>query len=234
MGRAVSGKLPRRVEFPGPFAAGAEYIPGTRAPVPAAPQIGTVERPDRPVRVQASTVRMRDAYVEHHFGIEGRQKFRQAASSALRNLVVTTAQPKAGWVAFDLFIEATVLVDRLFGNGDLELAWDIGKFASNHAVGVWKRLIMRHVRPATLLGLTAGVWSHHYEGGRLISRSLGTHGLYITIAEFPQPHRAHCLSVGGWMAGSLVMGPRRNTQVRELSCRARGEPTCDFQLTWED
>jgi hypothetical protein len=202
--------------------------------LPAGQQIGVAARPERPVRVQAATVRLRDAYVERHFGIEGRQKFRQAASSELRNLLSTAADPQGGWVDFELFIEATVLADRLFGTGDLELAWQIGKFASNYAVGVWKRLIMRHVRPATLLGLTAGVWSHHYDGGRLISRSLGTHGLHITIADFPRPHRAHCLSIGGWMEGSLVMGPRKNILVRELACRARGEATCDFQLGWED
>jgi len=202
--------------------------------LPVGQQIGAAARPERAVRVQAAAVRLRDAYVEQHFGIEGRQRFRQAASSELRSLLATPADPKGGWVDFELFIEANVLADRLFGKGDLELAWQIGKFASNYAVGVWKRLIMRHVRPATLLGLTAGVWSHHYDGGRLISRSLGTHGLHITISDFPRPHRAHCLSIGGWMEGSLIMGPRTNIMVREPSCRARGEPTCDFQLTWED
>jgi hypothetical protein len=202
--------------------------------LPAGEQTTTAVPTDRPVRVQATTVRLREAYVEHHFGIEGRQKFRHAASPELRRFLVANADPKGGWVDFELFIQATVLVDSLFGEGDLELAWDIGRFASNHAVGVWKRLIMRHVRPATLLGLTAGVWSHHYDGGRLLSRSLGTHGLHITIADFPRPHRAHCLSIGGWMEGSLLMGPRRNTSVRESSCRARGESTCDFQLSWDD
>jgi hypothetical protein len=188
----------------------------------------------KPLRVQAATVRLREAFVEERFGVDARQRFREQASAALRELLTTKADPRGGWVDFALFVEATVLADRLFGKGDLALAWEIGRFASSHTVGVWKRLVMRHVRPATLLGLVAGVWSHHYEGGRLMSRASGPTGLYLQIIDFPAPHRAHCLSIGGWMQGSLEMGPRRNIQVAELGCRALGGPACDFQLSWED
>jgi len=179
-------------------------------------------------------VRLRDAFVEARFGLEGRQRYRAMASAPLREILTVPAEPKGGWTSFELFVEATVLADRLFGKGDLELAWEIGHFASAHSIGIWKRLIMRHVSPATLLGLTSGMWSHHYEGGRLASRALGPTGLHVEIVDFPSPHRAHCLSIGGWMQGSLEMGPRRMTQVRELGCRASGAPTCEFQLTWEN
>lgn len=194
----------------------------------------SVARAVKVVRVQASTVRLRDAFVEQRYGLEARQRFRAAASPLLRELIVTKTEPKGGWVDFQLFVEATVLADNMFGKGDLALAWEIGRFASTHTVGVWKRLVMRHVRPPTVLALAAGVWSHHYDGGRLVSRASGSTGLTIQIVDFPTPHRAHCLSVGGWMQGSLEMGPRRSIGVRELSCRARGATSCEFQLTWED
>jgi hypothetical protein len=185
-------------------------------------------------RVQANTVRLRDAFVEQRFGLEARQRYRATASTALRELLAQPGDPKGGWINFELFIEATVLADRLFGKGDLGLAWEIGRFASDHAIGIWKRLIMRHISPATLLGLTSGIWSHHYDGGRLVSRALGASGLHVEIADFPAPHRAHCLSIGGWMEGSLEMGPRKRTHVRELGCKTLGAPTCEFQLTWQD
>ena len=161
---------------------------------------------------------------------------RQAAQLAgqLRELFTSFDNPKGGWVDFELFVEATVLADRLFGKGDLELAREIGRFASGYAAGIWKRLIMRHVSPETVLGMTAGLWSHHYDGGRMVSRAFGSKGLHVEIIDWPAPHRAHCLSMGGWMQGSLEMGPRTNTQLRELGCRALGARTCEFQLTWED
>jgi hypothetical protein len=184
-------------------------------------------------RVQADTVRLRDVFVEARFGVESRQRFRATASPQLRELLTSSEDPRGGWVNFELFIEATVLVDRMFGKGDLGLCREIGRFAAGHAAGIWKRLLMRHVSPETVLGLTAGLWSHHYEGGRMISRAFGSNGVHVEIADWPTPHRAHCLSMSGWMEGSLELGPRKNTELRELSCRALGARACEFQLTWE-
>ncbi len=186
------------------------------------------------VRVQAGTVRARDAFVEQRFGVEGRQRYRVAASPALRDLLSSRAEPRGGWVDFALFVEAVTLAEKLFGKSDHALAFEIGRFAASYDIGVWKRIVMGRVRPATLMSLAAGVWSHHYDRGRLISRPAGATGLFLSIVEFPTPHRAHCASIAGWMQGSLEMGPRRNARVDELSCRASGAATCDFRVGWDD
>ena len=185
-------------------------------------------------RVQVATVRLRDVFVETRFGVEAHQRYRSSLSPQLRELLTSAEEPKGGWVDFELFVEATVLADRLFGKGDMSLAWEIGRFASRHGAGIWKRLLMRHVTPQTVVGMAAGLWSHHYDGGRMVSRAFGSHGLHVEIIDWPAPHRAHCSSIAGWMDGSLEMGPRKNTLVRELSCRALGARTCEFQLTWEE
>lgn len=186
------------------------------------------------VRVQAGTVRARDAFVEQRFGVEGRQRYRAGASAALRDLLLSQVQPRGGWVDFELFVEAVTLAETLFGKGDYTLAFDIGRFAASYDMGIWKRIVMGRVRPATLMSLAAGVWSHHYDRGRLISRPTGPTGLALSIVDFPRPHRAHCTSIAGWMQGSIEMGPRKNTRVRELSCRASGAAACDFRVSWDD
>lgn len=189
-------------------------------------------RAPRPARVQAATVRVRDQYVEKHFGVAGQQRLRQAASPALRDFLAS-AEPKAGWVPFELFVEATSLADRLFGRGDMAMAWDIGRFAASHNIGVWKSLFMRHAPPGVLLGITSGLWSHHYDGGRLASRATGPSSVIVGILDFPEPHRAHCLSIAGWIQGSLELGPRKNILVQETACRTQGGALCEFRLSWE-
>ena len=186
----------------------------------------------RTARVQVGTVRVRDAFVEAKFGMSGRQRYRDAASPALRDVLSTQTKPPGGWVDFTLFVEATVLADRLFARGDLALAWEIGRFAASHNAGVWKSMFMRHMRPPMLMGISSGLWSSHYDGGRLASRSTGDTSLMVSLLDFPTPHRAHCISIGGWMQGSLELGPRKDIQVQELSCRAHGATSCDFRLFW--
>jgi hypothetical protein len=183
-------------------------------------------------RVQAATVRVRERFVEERFGLPGLQRYRAAASSELRELFALKKDPPGGWVPFPLFIEATTLVDRLFGTGDLGLVWETGRFAATHSIGVWKSLFMRHVTPNIVVGITGGLWSHHYDAGRLVSRAIGHQSLEFAILDFPTPHRAHCLAIAGWMQGSLELGPRKNILVREMACRTEGAHRCEFQVSW--
>ncbi len=170
--------------------------------------------------------------MESRYGTGAKQRYRATATPALRDVLTATGKPPGGWVDFELFVEANVLADRLFGAGDLGLVWEMGRFAASHNAGVWKSIFMRHMRPAMLLGITAGLWSSHYDSGRLASRSTGESSLLVSILDFPSPHRAHCLSIGGWMHGSLELGPRKSIEVRELSCRTTGGTSCDFRLSW--
>jgi hypothetical protein len=185
-------------------------------------------------RVQGDTVRARDKYVHATFGAEASERYRGAASAHLGAFFRGEDKPPGGWLPFELLVESVVLADRMFGKGDLALAWDMGTFSATNDLPVWKRMVMKRVNPTMMLTLASSVWSHHYDGGRLLTRVTGPTGMLITIADFPSPHRAHCLSVAGWMLGSMRMGPRKNTIVRELGCRAAGGRSCDFQLSWEE
>ncbi|MBK8994368.1 MAG: hypothetical protein IPM35_01255 [Myxococcales bacterium] len=188
--------------------------------------------PNRPARVQASTVRVRQAFAESRFGATAPERLRREASPELRALLASKDSPPGGWVPFALFVEVNQLVDRQFGSGDGSLIWESGRFAASHNAGVWKSLIMRHVTPGMLVGLASSLWSKHYEGGRLVSRSAGGNTLMVSIVDFPEPHPAHCKAIGGWMLGSIELGPRKDPAVQELACRANGAAICEFRLTW--
>lgn len=182
-------------------------------------------------RVQAATVQLRERFVAERFGVDGLQRYRARCSEELRGVFAGTT---TGWIDFDLFIEATVLIDQLFGRGDLALAWHAGRFAIEHEQGTWKNLILRQLRPTMIMGVARALWSGKYDGGRLMSRPVGPNAIVVSILDFPQPHRAQCLGIAGWMHGSLENGPRHDCEVTELSCRCLGGPTCDFRLTWEN
>ncbi len=172
--------------------------------------------------------------MEQRLGGEAVERYRAAVTPPLRALFAATADPPGGWVAFEHFVEANVVADQLFGQGDLQLAWEIGRFAATHNLGVWKSMFMRHMRPSTFIGIAGGLWGSHYDGGKLMSRAHGNNGLYVVIADFPTPHRSHCLSVAGWVMGSLEMGPRSESSVEETSCRLKGGPNCEFLIQWAD
>jgi hypothetical protein len=181
-------------------------------------------------RVRAVTVRVRERYVLARFGKTSRDQLRAAASPELGE---TLASAGDHWVDFKQFIEATELACRLFHDGDITRARDIGAYGAENAMGVWQRLVYRVISPNTVLSIAAGIWNHHYEGGRLVAKPEGTRGVRLRIEDFPTPHRAHCLSIEGWTRRTIEIGRPKSVTVVERLCRCRGHDACEYVADWE-
>ena len=188
---------------------------------------------DPSVRCRLHVLRSREAFVRQYYGGEGMRRLIEAASPALRPLLDDPTRSDREWVTFDSMVECTVLIDQLFGAGDLALARELGYHSSTTAAGPWKTWALRHTPVSVALQLAAGVWRYYYSHGRMALRPDGA-GVMGAIEDFPVFHRAHCLVVVGWLYGVLSMGPRRNVVVEERSCRALGDATCTLRSSWED
>ena len=181
-------------------------------------------------RVRATTVRVRDHFVNARFGKTAREKLRAAASPELRLTLLSSGDT---WVDFSQFIEASSLVCALFAGGNLRLARDIGRYGAETNMGTWRSIAHRILSPRTLLGIAAGLWSHHYDGGRLTMEAVNESGVRARIVDFPQPHRTHCLAIEGWIERTIELGRPRSVRVRKTACRLDGRPACEVIAEWE-
>lgn len=181
-------------------------------------------------RVRATTVRVRDHFVNARFGRTAREKLRASASPELR---LTLASTGDAWVDFSQFVEASTLVCELFGGGNLRLAREIGRYGAETNMGTWRSIVHRILSPRTILNIGAGLWSHHYDGGRLVIEAVSESGVRATISDFPQPHRTHCLAVEGWIERTIELGRPREARVRETSCRLDGSRVCEILAEWD-
>ncbi len=181
-------------------------------------------------RVRATTIRVRDHFVNARYGKTARERYRAAASPDLRNTLLSAGD---AWVPFDLFIEASELICALFGDNNLALARHIGRFGAETNMGTWRTIVHRLLSPRILLNIAGGLWSHHYDGGRLVFEPQGELGVRARIIDFPQPHRTHCLAIEGWIERTIELGRPRSVRVRQVGCRLDGGPACEFVAEWE-
>lgn len=173
---------------------------------------------------------MRHSFVLSKFGSAASEMFEARASASLK-IALTLARQRDEWVDFGLFVEATELVDSLFGRGNLALAWEVGRFAAEHNMGFWRSIVMRVMSPTAVLAIAGSLWSHHYDTGTLVTSRDGS-GVRVRINDFLWPHRTHCMSIGGWIERTLELGRPKNVSVRETSCRTRGGEFCEYSLIW--
>lgn len=180
----------------------------------------------------ASAVRVRQSFVETRFGEDGVERWIDAASPPLQAFL-RGHEPPDSWVDFRLFVEANTLIDEVFGTSDGSLVREAGHFAALNNAGVWKSLFEKGVDPPKFVEIAGGLWHKHYDVGTLVRTVADPGAVHVEIRSMPLPHRAHCLSVIGWIEGVFELKPGARVTVEELACRALGDPTCELRVCWE-
>jgi len=182
--------------------------------------------------VKGSALASRLLWVRLGHGEQGLERLEAAASPALKPVLVNGVA-KARWYPFPLFVELIEQIDRLFGEGDLALVWEMGRFGADATLKTVYRLFYKVGTVRWILGRSARLWGAHYDAGelRMIDERSGESTL--EIVGFDTPHRVHCMSVAGWAERSVEISGGRDAKVTELECRALGHARCVMKATWK-
>ncbi len=186
------------------------------------------------VNVKGSAVTARLRFVRELYGEPGVRRVKEALTEAHRALIEKRVLPH-DWVPFELFVDLSVEIDRIYGKGDLELCREMGRYASKVNLPTLYRIFYALGSPAFIIGRAVRVWDVHYSSGRItaeIERSGPTERATLTLRDFATPHRAHCLSVLGWAERSVELSGGRVVEAEERTCRTRGDDACRFVVAW--
>lgn len=140
---------------------------------------------------------------------------------------------KAAWYPFEQFVELNLVIDRLFGTGDLGLVKQLGRYGADANLTTIYRLFFKVGSVQWILGRSVRLWSAHYDSGFLEVATRGSKAAVLRIRGFATPHRAHCLSVAGWAERSIELSGGKRTVLEETKCRTRGDELCQLDATWE-
>jgi hypothetical protein len=171
--------------------------------------------------------------VVEYLAPEQRPRFLERASADLRALLEKGSE-RESWAPLGLFHEALENADLVAGDGQLRSCWAIGRFSAQHEAGAVRTFALKVLRPPTVMSLATSLWQVHYRNaGRAVAQVAGPTSMRFSLVDYPTPHRAHCLAVGGWVQGALELGPRRSVQVKKITCRCDHASSCDYSVSWE-
>jgi hypothetical protein len=186
------------------------------------------------VNVKGSAVTARVRFVRELYGEPGVRRVKEALTPEHRAAIDRKVMPHE-WVPFDLVIDLSVEIDRLYGKGDLALCREMGRYASKVNLPTLYRIFYALGSPAFIISRAVRVWDVHYDSGRIsadIERTSPTERATLTLREFATPHRAHCLSVLGWVERSVELSGGRVIDAAETTCRTRNDDACRFVVSW--
>lgn len=140
---------------------------------------------------------------------------------------------KATWYPFEQFVELNLVIDRLFGAGDLSLIKQLGRFGADANLTTIYRLFYKVGTTHWILGRAVRLWSAHYDSGTLEVLTRGPKTAVLRIRDFATPDKAHCLSVSGWCERSIELSGGENVRISEPLCRISGDDLCQLECVWD-
>lgn len=171
-------------------------------------------------------------YVRELHGEEASLRLTRELSAETRALLERRVLPHE-WVPFSSFIDVNVIADRLHGTGDLSLCREMGAWAATATLPRIFRFFYQFGSPMFLFERAAKLWGAHYDTGRMETQRSADGTMSVSIHDFEQPHRAHCLSVLGWVTRSIEMSGAKVNWAKEKQCRLRGDPCCELNAHWD-
>lgn len=186
-------------------------------------------------QVRGSVIAARLKWVRDRFGEPGVRHLKSALSPESRARIEARVQPH-DWVPFPLYLEVTTEIDRLWGRGDLGLAHELGRGTADFALPTFLKMFLRFGSPAFTVSKGAKLWSQHYDSGALEVAEVRDEegdGCELVLRDFETPHRAHCLTILGWVERSIELAGVEVLWARERSCRLEGAPDCRFAARWQ-
>jgi hypothetical protein len=182
--------------------------------------------------VKGSALTSRVLWVQLEHGEAGYQRLLREVSPQLRDSLEPGIH-KATWYPFEQYIELSVVLDRLFGTGDLSLVKQLGRYGADANLTTIYRLFYKVGTVHWILGRAVRLWNAHHDSGYCDVTTRGPKSVVFRVRGFATPHRVHCLSVQGWCERSIELSGGQSPVLTETLCRTRGDDLCQFECVWE-
>ncbi|MCP4902254.1 MAG: hypothetical protein GY906_35255, partial [bacterium] len=106
------------------------------------------------------------AFVEANYGQEGVEKLKSELVDSNPSIAKGIILASARYPLTDL-VGVFESIDRLFGNGDLTLCFELGKFAADYQVNLIHKVFLRVGKIDYWFKLTGSTWRSYYSAGKL-------------------------------------------------------------------
>lgn len=184
---------------------------------------------DGRMRVSGIVLRARWLYVRER-GRDAEARVLAALPPDMRDIL--PAAIETHWYPFEFFSVFTETIDRELGDGDLALAYDMGRYNCDRGLNTVMRLVFKFGNIGWLVDRASKAWSSHYDEGeiRVMQRDVGTQ-VVVELHGQTTACRAQCLGMKGWMVRATELSGEDRFVCDEL-CRATGDDVCRWTFRW--
>ena len=151
------------------------------------------------MQITGHVIRSRYTYVRRR-GDEAYQQVLAALSPDARR-IMEEGPLETVWYPYKVYVELSETIDRVLGEGDLQLVFEMGSFScENNLTGIY-RVFFRFGNLNFLIERAAKAWHSQYDFGTMTSTRDPDNKQRVTLelSDVPEPTMVLFLAVKGWV-----------------------------------
>ena len=148
----------------------------------------------------------------------------------------------SSWYPYRVFHNLLESMDRVLGNGDGKMAYEIGRLAAERDLTTIYRSILSFLSTGFITKKALAAWRNYYSSGGLElvqdeteKTETGTKRIMsFKLSDFRTMSQVHCMNILGWCEKFVELLGATDIEVEETSCIHKGGDYCEFRLSWKD
>jgi hypothetical protein len=129
------------------------------------------------------------------------------------------------WYPYAVLIDLSATADRVLGQGDMALCHQMGRFSCNITLTTVHRLLLKFGNLGHLVDRAATAWRVQFDTAEIVVHEKSRDLYVFELRGVPQPHRAHCAAITGWMERAAELSGEDDFEWQE-KCKASGDNYC--------
>lgn len=130
------------------------------------------------------------------------------------------------WYPYDVYLDISTTIDRVLGEGDLQLVYEMGSFSCEHNLTGIYRVFFRFGNINFLINQAAKAWHSQYDFGVMkVHRDPDTKNLVtLELSEVPRPSKVLFLAVKGWVVKAAQLSGSELIRMEDEFSEEPGAP----------
>lgn len=183
------------------------------------------------MEVKGSVLSSVPKFVRKQFGDDAVASWLKRLSPQAREVYTNPIMPSMWYPIIPCLAEPTIAICDLFFNGDLNGAWESGRFTADEALTGLYKVFAIVGSTHTILKKGALAMSLLYRPSEIALTEYKEYNATLTISAFGEPHRALDARLGGFIERSLTVCGCKNVIVKTGRLMTKGDPCSEYLVS---
>lgn len=185
-----------------------------------------------PMKVRGAVLLARKSFVRKQYGEEAWKQVLGTLSEEDRD-TLSRMIVHAGWYPFELGEDLDHAIVDVLGKGDSRVFEKIGAQSARDNLGSIHRTFLTPGDPQAFMKQANSIYHFYYNTGSRTYRQTGPASGIMITKDAETFSAVDCLTVIGWYKAALEMCGAKKVSVKEVKCRAKNDPVCEYHFKWD-